>query len=199
MRETSWRNFPAPTPQRAHTRPLTWRIPNWKTGEAETETEKEKEVHIPQRTTPLSGFDSGPFKEPHPSDRLRHDSNSISTRTSLPSTSTKILCLDQSRVDSLSHSPPRSQRSSICVGLEEVVSRPVTPEGLKHKQLHTENIGHMVVDEQDGGVALNPLTSNVTIERGKGKLRGGGRFLPALGGGDHTIGEAKSKAGEGKP
>lgn len=32
LRETSWRNFPAPTTQRAHTRPLAWRIPNWKTG-----------------------------------------------------------------------------------------------------------------------------------------------------------------------
>ena len=41
----------------------------------------------------------------------------------------------------------------------------------------------MVVDEQDGGVGLNLLISNVTIERGKGKLRSGGRFLPALGDG----------------
>lgn len=31
-------------------------------------------------------------------------------------------------------------------------------------------------------MALNLLTSNVTIERGKGKFRSGGRFLPALGG-----------------
>lgn len=146
LRETSWRNFPAPTPQRARNRPFTWRIPNRRAGKAETKTEKE--VHIQQRTT-LSDRDAGPFKEPHPSDRRRPDSNSISPRTSLPPTFTEILCSDQSRVDSLSYSPPRSQRSSIFVGLEEVVSRPVAPEGLKHKQQHTEDVVHMVVDEQE--------------------------------------------------
>ena len=181
LRETSLRNFPAPTSQRARNRPFTWRIPNWRTGRAETKTEKE--AHIQQQTTTLSGRDAGPFKEPHPSDRRRPDPNSISPRTSPPPTFTEILCSDQSRVGSLSYSPPRSQRSGIFVGLEEVVSRPVTPEGLKHKQQHTENAVHMVVDEQDGGVALSPLTSNVTIERGKGNLRSGRRFLPALGGG----------------
>jgi hypothetical protein len=60
----------------------------------------------------------------------------------------------------------------------------------------------MVVDEQDGGVALNPLTSNVAIERGKGKPRSGGRFLPALGGGVeitpyYPMGEAKAKRARG--
>jgi hypothetical protein len=60
----------------------------------------------------------------------------------------------------------------------------------------------MVVDEQDGGVALNPLTSNVTIERRKGKLRSSGRFLPALGGGVeitpyYPMEEAKAKRARG--
>jgi hypothetical protein len=169
LRETSWRKFPAPTPQRAHNRPFTWRIPNWRTGKAETKTEKE--VHIQQQTATLSDRDASPFKEPHPSDRRRPDSKPIIPRTSLSPTFTEILCSDQSRVDSLSYSPPRSQRSGIFVSLEEVVPQPVTPEGLKHKQQHTENAIHMVFDEQDGGVALSPLTSNVTIECGKGKRR----------------------------
>ena len=74
------------------------------------------------------------------------------------------------------------------------------PEGLRHKQQHTENVVHMVVDEQDGGVILSPLTSNVAIERGKGKLRSSGRFLPALGGGVeitpyYPMEEAASEAG----
>jgi len=59
----------------------------------------------------------------------------------------------------------------------------------------------MVVDEQDGGVALSPLTSNVTIERGKGKLRSGRRSLPAFGGVKITpyypMGEAKAKRARG--
>ena len=200
LRETNWRNFPAPTPQRARNRPFTWRIPNWRAGKAETKTEKE--VYIQQRTTTLSNRDASPFKEPHPSDRRRPDSHQIIPRTSLSPTFTEILCSDQSRVDSLSYSPPRSQRSGIFVGLEEVVPQPVTPEGLKHKQQHTENAVHMVVDEQDGGVALSPLTSNVTIERGKGRLRSGGRFLPALGGGVeitpyYPMGEAKAERARG--
>jgi hypothetical protein len=61
LRETSWRNFPAPTSQRARNRPFTWRILNWRTGKAETKTEKE--VHIQQQTTTLSDRDAGLFKD----------------------------------------------------------------------------------------------------------------------------------------
>lgn len=51
-------------------------------------------------------------------------------------------------------------------------------------------------------MALSPLTSNVTIERGKGKLRSGGRFLPAFGDGVkvtpyYPTGEAKAKWARG--
>lgn len=164
----------SPTPQRTYSRPLAWDVPSWRAG-------KSREEGTP---VPLSGRDIDPLEEPHLSNRRRDSPTPANPRTSLSTTLVKTIHPKQRRVDGSPHPHRRDQHSSAGVNLEEeVVSGPTTPSEPRHRQHDTEDVAYMAFDEQDGGVALSPLTSNVTIERGKGRLRAGGRFLPTLDGG----------------